>query len=321
MAGLRGNQAYFVAAKQSSKGTPVTTWQDKYLFTGGNIAPSHGTDQLAETDDTRNAGDFYVTQTAVEGSPEAYVRDTSIHHMLEYALGAVETTGETNFVHTISPSAALPYVTFGKGLGATLYEQFNDCKIDELALSWATASPGTFTASVMGLAAVRQAEQWKEASAPPAAASAAPLNYNKATVKLGGAETRLISSFDCTFSNNCTLQQTDDSIPYDVVEGQFAATLGFDLIFENLKEYNKFHYGGESGTAQSADIFTTSAEITLTGAGANNSLKLSFPKIAYQEFPVEPDPGGAPVTVAVRGASQRHAEGFVKAVVKNQVED
>lgn len=320
MAGLRGNQAYFVAAKQASKGTPVTKWQDKYLFTGGNIAPTHDTDQLAETDDTRNAGDLYVTQTAVGGSPEAYVRDTSIHHMLEYVLGAAEHTGETNFVHVLTASAALPYVTFGKSLGATLIEQFNDCKVDELSLSWATASPGTFTASVMGLAAIRQAEAWKEESAPPASATAAPLNYNNATVKLGGAETRLISSFDCSITNGCTLQQTEDSIPYDIVEGQLNVNMGFDLIFENLKEYNKFHYGGESGTEQSSKIFTTSAEITLAGASANNYLTLEFPNLAYEEFEPEPDPGGGPVTVAVRAKAQRHASGFVKATVKNQVE-
>lgn len=316
MAGLRGNQAYWLAAKQVAKGTPNPTWDEAYPFSGGSIGPTHNTDQLAETDNTRNAGDYYVTQTAVEGAPETYVRDTTIHHLLEYALGAAEhTEAEENSTHVIKPASALPYLTLARGVGGTLFEQFNDCKIDELALSWATGAPGTATASVMGLASVRQAAEWAEL---PDFAEAAPLNFNQATVKLGGAATRLISSFDCTFSNNAQLQQTDDSVPYDVVEGQFATTLGFDLIFENLEEYNKFHYGGATGTAQSPNIFTTSLQVTLA-AGPNNSLDLVFPKIAYQEFPVEPDPGGDPITVAVRAASQRHPEGFVTATVKNQV--
>lgn len=319
MAGLRGNQAYFVAAKQVSKGTAVTKWEDKYFFSGGNLGPTHQTDQLAETDNTRNAGDQFVTQTATEGNPETYIRDASIHHLLEYALGAAEHSGATNFVHKMAPSAALPYITMGRAIGGTLFEQYQDCKVDELALSWATGSPGTAALSVQGLKALRLAAEWSAESAPPTAATAAPLNYNQALVKLGGAETRLISSFDCSFSNNLELQQTDDSVPYDVVEGQFAVTMGFDLIFEDLKEYNKFHYGGEAGTEQSASIFTTSLSVELK-AGTNNYLVLTFPAIAYQEFPVEPDPGGGPVTVSVRGASQRHAEGFVKAEVKNQVE-
>lgn len=319
MAGIRGNQAYLVAAKQTVKGTPPTKWQDKYFFSGGNISPSRGTDQLSETDSNRNAGDFFVTQTAVEGAPEVYVRDASIHHILEYALGAAAHTGTTNFVHTITAAASLPYITLGKGQGNLLFEQFNDVKVDELTVSAGTAQPLTAAFTVQGLSSVRQTEEWKTEMAPPAAATVAPLNYNQAAVKLGGSETRLISSFEMTVSNNLTLQQTDDSVPFDVVEGTLAVTMGFDLIFESLSEYNKFHYGGASGTTQSASIFTTTANFVFT-VGVNNSLEFNFPNIAYQEFPVDPDPGGGPVVVSVRAASQRHTEGFVTAVVKNQVE-
>lgn len=318
MAGLRGNQAFLVAAKQSGKGVEPTKWQDKYFFSGGNISPSRGTDQLAETDSNRNAGDFYVTQTAVEGSPEVYVRDDSVAHLLEYALGAVAHSGEADFTHTITPSAALPYVTFGKQQAGVLFEQFNDVKVDELTISAGTAAPLTASFSVQGRSAVRKTEEWKAELAPPAASTVAPLNYNQATVKVGGGATSLVSSFEVTISNNLTLQQTDDSVPFDVVEGTLAVSLGFDMIFEDLKEYNKFHYGGEAGTTQSATIFTTSAEFEFA-RGEKNSLKFTFPKIAYQEFPVEPDPGGGPVVVSVRAAAQRHTEGFVTAVVKNQV--
>lgn len=319
MAGLRGSQAYFVAAKQTVKGTPVTKWQDTYFFEGGNIAPSRSTDQLSETDSTRNAGDYFVQQTAVEGSPEVYVRDTSIHHLLEYALGTATHTGTTNFTHTITAAAALPYVTMGKGQGGTLFEQYNDTKVDSLDLAWATASPGTAALNVMGLAAVRQASEWATESAPPAAASAAPLNWNVAEVTLAGAETRLLSSFELSIANNLALQQTDNSVPLDVVEGIMAVTGGFDMIFENLKEYNKFHYGTESGTVQVPTLATTTMKVVLE-SGTNNKLTFELPKIAYTEFPVEPDPGGAPVTASVKFAAQRTSEGFVKAIVLNQVE-
>lgn len=319
MAGIRGSQAYLVAAKQTAKAAEPAAWQDKYFFSGGNIGPSRGTDQLSETDNNRNAGDFYVTQTGVEGSPEVYARDASIHHILEYALGTVVHSGATNFIHTVTPGAALPYVTFGKGQGGVLFEQYNDTKVDELTISAGTASPLTAAFSVQGRSAKRLAAEWSAGLAPPAASTIAPMNFNQATVKVGGSTTALVSSFEATISNNLTLQQTDDSVPFDVVEGTLAVTLGFDLIFEDLKEYNKFHYGGEAGTTQSPTIFTTSANFLFT-VGVNNSLEFNFPSIAYQEFPVEPDPGGGPVVVSVRAAAQRHAEGFVTAVVKNQVE-
>lgn len=322
MAGLRGNQAYFVVAKQTGKGVEPTKWQDTYLFTDGNLSPSRQTDQLSETDSNRNAGDFFVTQTGSEGAPAAYVRTASIHHLLEYALGtAAHEGGAGKFTHKVSSAASLPYITLGKGQGATLFEQFNDCKVDELALSWATGQPGTVSISVMGRSAVRKTEEWKTELAPPATSTLPPLSFNKATVKIGGAETRLVSSFELTISNNLTVQQTDDSIPFDIVEGPLAVTLGFDYIVEDLKEYNKFHYGGEAGTTQSADIFTTE-NLTFEFAGNNvdNNLKLIVPKTAYTEFPVEPDAGGAPTVAAVRGAAQRHAEGFLQATVKNEVE-
>lgn len=319
MAGIPGNRAYLVAAAQTGKGVVPTKWQDKYFFEGGNIQPSRGTDQLAETDDTRNAGDFYITQTAVEGSPEVYVRDASIHHILEYAMGAATHSGTTNFEHKITSAASLPFVTFGKGQGALLYEQFNDCKVDELTINAGTAAPLTANMSIMGREAKRLTAEWAAGLAPPAASTNAPFNYNNALVKIAGAETRLVSAFECTISNNISLQQTDDAIPLDVVEGTYAVTLGFDLIFESLAEYNKFHYGGEAGTTQSSSLFTTEATFEFS-TGANNSVLFTFPKLAYTEFPVEPDPGGGPVVVSVRAAAQRHTEGFIKATVKNQVE-
>src|SRR5512146_271973 len=150
MAGLRGNQAFWVAAAQSAKSAEPTKWQDTYLFTDGNVKPARQTDQLSETDSSRNAGDFFVTQTGSEGQTAAYVRTASIHHLLEYALGSAshEGSAEAGYTHKVSSAAALPYITLGKGQGATLYEQFNDCKVDELTLSWSTGQPGTVAASI-----------------------------------------------------------------------------------------------------------------------------------------------------------------------------
>jgi hypothetical protein len=322
MAGLRGNQAFWVAAKQTGKSTEPTKWQDKYLFTDGNISPTRQTDQLAETDSNRNAGDFFVTQTGSEGAPAAYVRTGSIHHLLEYALGTAAHEGSAEkFKHKVSSAASLPYVTLGKAQGATLFEQFNDMKCDELTLAWSTGQPGTVAASFMGRSAVRKTEEWKGEFAPPAENKDAPLNFNTAKVLIGGGETRLVSSFELTISNNLTVQQTDDSIPFDIVEGPLAVTLGFDFIVEDLKEYNKFHYGEEAGTTQKSSIYTTeNLTFEFAGKDAFNSLKLVIPKTAYTEFPIEPDAGGAPVTAAVKGAAQRATEGFVQAEVLNNVE-
>lgn len=320
MAGLRGNQAFLVSAAQSAKGTPATKWSDKNFFSSNaSINPTHSIGQLSETDSNRQSGDNYVEQTGVEGAPQVYVREDSIHHWLYYALGAKVDSGATNFKHVLTPAAALPYLTLGRAIGGTLFEQFNDCMVSELNIAAGTASPLTATATVMGIKATRLTTEWAAELAPPAASTLAPFNFNNATVKLGGAETRLISSINLTISNNVTVQQTDDSVPYDVVPGTFGVTLGFDMIFEDLKEYNKFYYGGEAGTEQSNAIFTTSSNFKFE-TSSKHYLEFAIPKMAYQTFPVDPDPAGGPITVSVTAASQRGTEPFLTATVENLIE-
>jgi hypothetical protein len=315
MAGLRGNQAYLLGGKQTGRGVPATTFAARWPFSGGDLSPTRAIDQLSETDANRDEGTSYVQQTAAEGSPEVYVRDNSVHLPLYYALGAISTSaGPTNFTHTLTPANTLPYVTFGKMLGATLYEQYEDCMVSELTVSADAGSPLTAAFSVQGRKSIRQAAEW---ATPPAQENGAVYNFNEAAVTLGGGATSLVSSFEMTYTNNVSTQQTDDSVPYDVVPGLRSATLGFRLIFEDLVEYNKFHYGGAAGTTQSPNIFTTSAAFTFT-KGVNNEVSFTFPNIAYEEFGAAPDPGGDPIVVDVRARTQRSGSPIVTAVVKNQ---
>jgi hypothetical protein len=315
MSGIRGNQAYLLTAPQTGKEVAISAWKNKHYFSGGSIMPSKSVEQLSETDAERDQGDNYVTQTSVEGSPEVYGRTTTIHSLLEYVLGARSTTGAGPYTHTLTPAAALPYVTFGRMQGNTLYEEFTDCKVSEATFSAGTASPLTAALTVVGRGSKRLAAEWTAGLAPPAAPTVAPVNFNNAVVKIGGVETRLASSFEATFTNSVSAQQTDDSVPFDVTEGLRSCTLGFDLIFENLTAYNEFHYGSGAGTTQVPTLTSTSAEFIFT-LGAD-SVTFKFPKIVYEEFPVEPDPGGDPIVVPVRARAQRHAEGLMRGVVVN----
>jgi hypothetical protein len=314
MAGIRGSQAYAVLAKQTVKGTPITVFTDKSYLSGGNLGPTRETDRLQETDNARDAGDSFVQQTAAGGAPEFYLRDSVAHHLLQAGFGSISTSGTTNYTHTITLAAALDYWTFGKMQGNLLFEQYEDCMVNELTVSGDAGNPLTIGLDVAGRKSVRVAAEW---ASPPTVASDAVYNFNDATVTLGGSGTALISSFNLTVSNNVSRQQTDDSVPYDVVPGLREVTLEFDMIFETLAEYNTFHYGSAVGTTQVATNQTTTANFAFA-KGANNSVAFDFPKLTYDEFPVEPDVSGDPITVAVRAVAQRHASGFVSAVVKNQ---
>lgn len=300
MAGLRGNQAYWAWAKQSAKGTPASVGVHKTPFSGGSIGPTRSVAQLSETDTSRDEGVSYVEVNGLEGSPECYVRDTNIHSLLDLVLGSTVSSGAGPYVHTATPAAALPYVTFWRGVGDTLFERFEDCMVSELTISADAGGPLTASLSVMGLNTTRlTSDVW---SAVPLA-SAGVYNYNEATVTAHGGATALISNFELTISNNVSTQQTDSITPYDVVPGQRSVTVGYDMIFETLAAYNEFNYGGTSGTTQGSAITTTALNFAFAkGAGA---IEFDIPNAAVEEFPVEPDPGGDPIVASVRTRAQR----------------
>ena len=320
MAGLRGNEAWLMFAKQSAKGTPATVAAAttfKVPFAGGNLAPARETDNLSETDSSRDQGVPYVTTTGVEGSPEVYVRDPSIGALLLGVLGADAVTGTTNYVHTLTPSNTLPYFTFWKMLSSTLWERYSDCNVGSLTIAAEAGAPLTATAGVQGLVPTRL-------TADPDAGGLAPLasqavyNFNEATVTLGGSATSFIRSFELSIENNVSRQQTDDVTPFDVTPGIREVSLSFDMIFANLTEYNNFVYGSAAGTTVSNTVYQTSAVFDFS-KGVNNGVTFSLPNIAYTELSPEPDAGGDPIVVSVAAVGVRSGTPIVTATVKNQV--
>jgi len=319
MAGLPGKSAWFAAAKQTAQGAAATTPTARNAFSGGGIGPVRETDRLTETDAARDQSSAYVTTAGVEGSPEIYLRDKTIGLYLLGVLGSVASTGTTNYTHTIKPGNTLPWFTMWKNVGGAsgLFEKYTDCQIGSMTISADAGAPLTAAMGIQGLLPARL-------TVDPAfalAVDADPVyNFNNAAVTLGGSSTRLVSSFEFTVENNLTRQQTDDVLPFDISAGQREISLGFDMLFSDLSEYNKFHYGGAAGTTISPNIFTTSANFTFT-LGTNNEISFDFPSIAYEEFPVEADPGGDPIVVSARAVAQK-ATGItdlVTVTLKNQV--
>ena len=313
MAGLRGNQAWVGWAKQTVKGTSVDPTH-KAPFSGGSINPDRSIAQLQETDANRDEGVSYVEQVSASGTPEVYGRDAIAHSLFDAALGATISSGAgPDYTHTSTPANALPYMSFYRMIGDTLFEKFEDCLVNELTVSADTGGPLTFGINIIG----RQAKPLVSDPVPlvkPAAG--AVYNFNEATVTKGGSATALISNMDLTLSNNVSLQQTDDVVPYDVVAGMRSVTIGFDMIFETLTDYNLFHYAG--GSTQTNAIQETSLRFLFT-KGANNSIQFDIDHAAYEEFPVEPDTGGDPIVVSVRARAQRHAtDPVLETIVKNQ---
>lgn len=324
MAGLRGNIGWLMGQKQVSKGTLATValpgvaagaW--KSALAGGGMGPVRSIGQLAETDASRDQGVSFVQNSGGQGQPEIYVRDNTLGFWLWAALGADAVSGTTNLTHTLTPSNTLPYISIWRDVADTLFEAYQDCKVSGITIAAQAGQPLTATLNTFGT-------QVSRLTTDPSTAGVIPLsngyayNYNNGTITLSGGATALVSGFSLTIENNVTQQQTDDVQFYDVVEGQRQVTLDFDLIFETLAEYNSFNYGSTSGTATSNTIYTTSADFQFDNGG-NNQVKFTLPSIAYTEFPVDLNPGGDPISVAVKSVAQRGASPIITAVIKNQV--
>ena len=225
MAGLRGNVAWLGAAFQADAdpATFVAANGHKNGLVGGNIGPVRETDNLSETDASRDRGITYVTQSGVEGEPEIYVRDESIVFWLKAALGNHSpSAGPTNFTHTIIPGNTLPPFTCWKNLGDLLYEQYTNCKASSITISAEQGQPLTATVGIQGSKATRLTVAPDNAAALPVENST-PYYYQRSTgagiVTLGGGATALVRSFELGIENNVTRQHTNDVTAYDVVEG------------------------------------------------------------------------------------------------------
>src|SRR6187402_812670 len=154
MAGLRGNVAWAMVQKQVSKGTAATyaaASAYKLPLSGtGRPGPNRATDNLSETDASRDRGVTYVQNAGVEGTMETYVRDAPIGFLLWAALGADAVTGTTNYVHTLTGANSLPYFTTWTDVGDTLYEQLLDCKLGTLTISGEAGGPLSASAAIRG---------------------------------------------------------------------------------------------------------------------------------------------------------------------------
>jgi len=316
MAGIRSNVAWAAMAKQSVKGTPVTTYLARTpLASDDKINPRKEFAQFAETDSSRDAPNSEVMGLGADGSLAFGVRDSFFHTIAEMALGQQTHSGSTNFTHTATGADVLSYWTLAQMLGDTLWEQGNDMIVNELNVTVEAGGFMTASLSFMG----RSITRLTSAPTVPTQAADALYTFNDAAVSIGGSASALVRSFNLTLTNNLQLQQTDDAIPYDVYVGQREVSIGFDMLFHDLNQYNLFHTGSTSGTTQSATTSVTDLNFLFT-KGANNSIEFDFDAINYEEFPVGPNTGGDPIVVPVRARARRNAtSGLVKIVTKNQV--
>jgi hypothetical protein len=157
---------------------------------------------------------------ASRATPEFYVRDASIGFWLFAALGADAPPARCRTSRTSSPR---PTRCRTSRRGATSRTRCSSstatarCRLAD-TISAEAGAPLTCVRGIQGLQATRLTAD--PSTAPAIRWRPGPVyNYNNATVTLGGSATALVRSFELTHREQRHAQQTDDVIPYDVVEG------------------------------------------------------------------------------------------------------
>jgi hypothetical protein len=318
MAAISGNVWTLAVGKQTAKGTPQATPTYKLKATGGDIAPSRGTIQLAETDASRQQGQTVVVEAHVEGSPEHYVRPSDFGLLAYGLLGANADSGTgPNYTHTATPANSGPYFTLFKAIGGSvLVDQYIDCRVTGLTLRGGAGQALTCSVTWYGLNATFGATD-----PVLAVVTEAPFVYPEVTVTKGGSAPGTVESFELTIANNGVALHGDKQInPYEYVWGELAVSGSITYLFQTDADYRSFHTGTSSGTAFSTTLFTESLSIK-AAKSVNLSVEAVLAGVAYTAYPVPGSPGGDPIRVAATFNSQPQTAiaDYISLITKNTV--
>ena len=298
MTGVSGNVYTLAIGKQTAKGVPQTTPTYKLKVTGGDISPNRQEIQLNETDATRQQGKTLIVGSGIAGSPDFYVRPDDFGLLAYGLLGANANSGTAvNYIHTATMinSGSLPYFTIYKAIGNTvLVDRYSDCVIQSMKVSGQAGGALSVSCEIAGLSALLG-----QTDPVLAVVSQDPLVYPQVIVQKGGQTPGQCESFEININNNAGPLNGDNSLtPYDIVPGQLDVSGTMTMLFNDDTDYRAFHTGTTTGTALGTTLFTQPLTI-IAQSTANLLCQFRFANVAYTAYPVAPDPGGAPIKVAI----------------------
>jgi len=256
--------SYVGFAKQSAKGTPATTGFGYFSFSRGGIGPQNqyiSPDQEIGTGglptDLEKGGVF--SAGAFEFTPHAH----NIGHWLTGVLGesAAPVADGTGYKHTITMKTDVfdtPYYTFHSKPGNLWGEEFDDCRIAALTLSWKAADYVRAQAAVIGLAAAGGSVL--TAAAP----DVKPTFIAPVSVITGLGETLKVLRGSVSFGAQIPMDEQWITGAYypdgvDITARQIGISLLLKISDATL--YNKMQYDPAGGSAWLAGIFKDDIEV------------------------------------------------------------
>lgn len=323
--GVPGNFATLFVARQTALGTPNNTpaasnFKLKHASNAG-LDAARGFVELVETDQNRQQGDVVVVSEDVAGSPDVYCRPDDIGLLMYGVLGANADSGTTDpYTHTATPATAPPWFTFIEAYNSTvLVDQFSDCLIESTSIKGQAGGVITCTIDVLGASML-----FNQTDPVKTTVTQTPFVWPNITVTKGGVAPAQCESFQLDIKNNAQIVRTDVGIlPGAIVPAKLTVSGTMTLLFQNANDYYQFHTGSSGGTAPAATLFAQSLSIAAsTGATPARSCTWTMNSVAYRAYPVNPDPAGGPIKVAVAFYSRPNPgtpANYIQAVTVNGI--
>lgn len=310
-------------AVQSAKGTPAAAAAYRSFLSGGGLGPRRAVDVLSGRHSTGFPERVGFAERYVEGDPEIFARPEPLGLLLYGALGAKSVAGASDpFTHTITPAAALPWLTFWRMVGdGTVIEQMVDCRIAKLRISSSNGSPIRVAMTVLGRTARR-----RTSNVATAVTVTAPFlhTHGSGALQVNGAVVKAISEVDIEIDNGFTVRPGALGLGWDVVGGaERTITARVRGRVTDAQRYFAFHYGATNpadATSLAQDPETGGALDLLWTLSGTRSLRLQVPSVVPARFEgYEPDTEHGPMVEERTYHALRGGSAIITATLRNGV--
>lgn len=317
--GISSALGYYLVGVQTGRGVVATSWYKFRLSAESTFAPDKVVNRYAMTDTGRDMGDAYTSVVSAKGTISTYLHPDGVALPFFLVLGSDADTGATpNYTHTITPADDLPWFSVMRIVGGVITEQMVDCKLNMLTVNGTAGEAPTADWDIMGITPTWVADPGTETLI-----SGDPYKFyeGKGAYKVDGAAIPM-HSFKLEINNNLKEYQADDYFLNDIDPGKREVTFDYNAHFTGPTaepKYREFMYGSDAGTTISTALPTKTHEFTLT-RDANTSLDVNMPQVRTAAVPVNPNPNGDPIDVAVATVVEKpDADPIITVTIKDQL--
>lgn len=302
--------AVVLVAKQTLKGTPVTTPCIAHALTGGSIITLELENSTAETTSGSRFKSIGWRESATPGVElEALAQPKSLGMYLLGILGAETKSGENApYRHTFTPGAGQPYLTVaGKFIDPTTPEELNvsDVRLSELELSWDGNEPLAMKASGTGCAItpynatigdITNDETTSDSHFSPVAG----------TFKFSGsgeAASAVVTAGSVKIASDVeAVHVSGELLPVDAYPKVLTVEFGLTLVIDDFNSWRKILTTTDTGTTLEEDPVSGAVELLFKNpAVATDDLTIKSTGVRWAADLPDFSPGGDTAVLELSG--------------------